>query len=287
MHLEIIFIVVVSLVCIIGFSRSRSKKSEQSEQIKLGLTLFTHIQKIMSLSQQHRGTSNAVLQGNDNLKPRLTALQRDLDKLISEGSEFNLTEFAQWESFSEHWPRLKVRSMNCDLEPKNLMRQHNMMIDGQLSLLDDIISYYGLSLLKLDDVTHVSQLCLDLLRVVETIAQARGLGSGVCAKGECTGVDQISLNFLKSSISGAENELFNELNSIDTLELSERFSSSSKRIKLGVENLVHAISTQVLTDKTTINASDYFNLATKPIDDLLDIFDEVILYAFQKYTRRA
>jgi len=287
MYVEIIFVAAVSLVCIIGFSRSRSKQGELSEQIKLGLTLFTHIQKIMSLSQQHRGTSNAVLQGNDNLKPRLTALQRDLDTLISEGAELNLAEFSQWESFAEHWPRLKLRSMKCDLEPQNLIRQHNMMIDGQLSLLDEIISYYGLSLLKLDRMTHVSELCLDLLRVVERIAQARGLGSGICAKGKCTGADQISLNFLNVSISGATNGLFNELNSIDNPELSEVFSSSSSLIKSGVDNLVQAINTQVLTDKTTINASDYFNLATKPIDDLLDTFNAVILYASKHYTRKA
>lgn len=211
MYLEIIFVVIISLICIIGFSRSRTKKGEKSEQIILGLSLLTHIQKIISLSQQHRGTSNAVLQGNDKLKPRLISLQRELGQLISEGDALNLKEFAQWESFVEHWPRLRHRSIDGALDPKNLIRQHNLMIDNQLSLLDDIVSYYDLKSLKLDDMMHVSELCIDILRVVESVAQARGLGAGACAKGKCTGADQISLNFLKVSISATANELFNDL----------------------------------------------------------------------------
>jgi len=286
MYLEIIGVVVVCFVCIISFFRSRTKKVEKSEQIKGGLNLLSYIQKIMALLQQHRGTSNAVLQGNNKLKPRLQSLQTNLDKLIHEGEILDIKSFPQWESFTEHWPRLKRRCLNGELEPSNLIRQHNIMIDGHLSLLDDITSYYDLNSLKLDNFHHVSGLCLDVLRVVEIIAQARGLGAGACAKGECSRVDQIALNFIKTSISSRTNELFNELNTIDNTKLSENLSTSSRTIKVGVDKLEYAISTQVLVEKTTINASDYFNLASKPIDDLLDIFNEVILYASQKYTSK-
>jgi len=288
MILESIFVVFVSLICIISFSRSRTKAREQSDKVQLGLSLLTYIQKVMALSQQHRGMSNAVLQGNDKLKRRLISLQTDLDQLMAAGSALNLTEFSQWESFSEHWPRLKKRAVNCELDPKNLIRQHNMMIDGQLSLLDDIISYYGLRVLKLDNTTHASELCLDILRVIETIAQARGLGSGICAKGECVGVDQISLNFLAASISASTSELINELNSIDNATLSDQFNASSALIKSGGDHLTYTMNKHVLVDgETTISASDYFNLASKPIDDLLDIFNAVVSYASTQYTKKA
>ena len=274
---------VITTLGLLAIVKEIARNKNHKIMVDLGLRSIAYCQRVITKCQQHRGISNAVLQGNIELKRDLITTQRDLDKLIQEGITLGLDKFPQWESFIEHWSRLKIHALDRDLSSQNLLRQHNIMIDGQLSLFEDITIYNDLQWIMLNDSLHLSQVCLDTLRVVESIAQSRGIGTGICAKGYSEGIEQISLNFLKVSISSPINNMLNEFSSVDDQSLSAQLKKSSKQIKESVDKLIDVIEYQVLADDgVKIGAAEYFAVATKPIEELLSVFQYLVDSALQQ-----
>lgn len=261
------------------------RKQEQN-RIEQGIALTVHLKHVIDSCQKHRGTSNAINQGNAKLKPQLVNLQRDIDRLIHSGDSQLLQRFPQWESFAEHWPRLKKHALAGDLKSHNLVRQHSLMIDGQLSLLDDVMRDHDLHRMMLDNSTRVSEICLDTLRVAETVGQTRAVGSGICAHGLCEGADRIIIDFLRISVQNTTRELLKEINSINNEDLHATLQSASQTIKDSVGKLVDMVETQVLKDgRLQLDSNDYFNTSTRAIDEVLKVFGIIIHYASQQHTR--
>jgi len=268
------------------FSRFALLRKQEQKRIEQGIALTVHLKRIIDNCQKHRGTSNAINQGNQKLKPQLVNLQSDIDRLINSSDSQLLQRFPQWESFAEHWPRLKKHALAGDLKSHNLVRQHSLMIDGQLSLLDDVMRDHDLHRMMLDRCTRVSEICLDTLRVAETVGQTRAIGSGICAHGSCEGADRIIIDFLRISVQNSTRELLKEINSIKNEDLHTNLQGASKAINDSVGKLVDMVETQVLKEgRLQIDSNDYFNISTRAIDEVLKVFGIIIHYASQQHTR--
>ncbi|WP_438970373.1 nitrate- and nitrite sensing domain-containing protein [Methylophaga sp.] len=275
---------VLCLIFLIG--RFVSLRKQERNRIEQGIVLTVHLKRIIDSCQKHRGTSNAINQGNNKLKPQLVNLQSDIDRLVQSNYSDNLQRFPQWESFAEHWPRLKRHALAGDLKSHNLVRQHSLMIDGQLSLLDDVMRDHDLHRMMLDRTTRVSEVCLDTLRVAETVGQTRAIGSGICAHGTCEGADRIIIDFLRISVQNTTQELLKEINSIKNDDLQSKLQGASHSIKSTVEKLVDMVETQVLKEgRLQIDTNDYFNLSTRAIDEVLKVFGIIIHYASHQHRR--
>jgi hypothetical protein len=274
-------LLLVGLVIVI-FKQSKTRMRDNS-RLQEGLLLTVHLKRIIETCQKHRGTSNALLQGNEQARTQLVSLQSDIDSLIKGPESQKLQRFAQWESFSEHWPRLKKHALAGDLASQNLVRQHSLMIDGQLSLLDDVMRDHNLHRMMLDRFTRVTEICLDTLRVAETVGQTRAVGAGICARGECEGADKIILDFLRIAVSTTTTELAKEINAIKNPELHSQLEAASVNIRSTVGKLLSTIEKDVLKNGAiTVNSNDYFTIATKAMDELLKVFGIIIHYASQK-----
>jgi hypothetical protein len=277
-------ITIVGLLVIIG--RLIVLKRQEQGRIEQGILLTVHLKRIIDSCQKHRGTSNALNQGNTKLKPQLVNLQGDIDRLISSNESRRLQRFPQWESFTEHWPRLKKHALAGDLKSHNLVRQHSLMIDGQLSLLDDVMRDHDLHRMMLDRWTRVSEICLDTLRVAETVGQTRAVGSGICARGVCAGADRIILDFLRISVQSTTHELVKQINAIKNDDLHGTLQTASKSIDDSINKLLQMVESDVMKDgKLHIDSNDYFNISTRAIDEVLKVFGIIIHYASQQHTR--
>lgn len=275
---------IVMLMCIIY--RILLSRQQQKQKIVDGINVTIQLRQIIDCCQKHRGTSNALLQGNEQLRSTLNKLQDEIDLQISDHSSHLLSTFPQWESFTEHWPRLKSHAIKSDLMPYDLVRQHSLMIDSQLMLLDDVMRRYDLHHLMLDSYTRVSEVCLDTLRVAEMIGQARAIGSGICARGECKGADRIRLNFLSISMKSTTNQLLHEVNSIKNTELTASLHTTSIAIREKIDALLNMVEKRVLQPgELQVKTQDYFLLSTNAIDEVMNIFSTVIKYASKQHTR--
>jgi hypothetical protein len=277
----------IILLVFVAFNvKVKSMQRNEAVSVQTGLKLMTGMQKLIELLQQHRGITNAYHQGNASLKNKLLSIEQDVELIINGQLQPEFSKFDQWHSFVDHWPRLKKHSLAADLSAQNIMRQHHIMIDGQISLLDEITRYFELHFVMLDRFTRVSEICLDTIRTAETIAKARGVGSGICAKGVREGADSISLNYLKISMDSSTNQLFKELSDIDNTDLRQRFSSYSVSIKRSVDKLVNVLEKDILPNKQiNLDSQEYFNVATAPIIELVSLYSYVVNYALKRYEK--
>jgi hypothetical protein len=157
------------------------------------------------------------------------------------------------------------------------------MIDGQLSLLDDVMRAHDLHRMMLDRFTRISEICIDTLRVAETVGQTRAVGSGICAHGTCEGADKIILDFLRISVQATTSELIKEINGIKNNDLQSELQLASRSIDKTVGQLLSIIDKDVIKDgHISVDSNDYFGVATKAIDEVLKVFGIIIHYASQK-----
>ncbi len=277
---------IASVLLLVLAVRWRRQQRLQHRQLRLGLIHLSRLQQLIMLCQQHRGTSNAVVNGDQSLRPQLMNLQQQIDSFINDRQNQVLERFPQWQSFIDHWPRLKQSVLDSNQKAFLLVRQHNVMIDVQLSLIDDVSRYYRLHLLMLDNMTRVSEVCLDTLRVAETIGQMRAIGSGICSRGRVDGADAIALEFLHRSVQGRTEELLRELQSIKNPQLREVLNNQLPLIRDHISHLLQLVEQEVLSKKITqLDATKYFSVATRPISAVLDSFNIITQYAVNNYAK--
>lgn len=266
--------------------RWRHQQRSQHHQVKCGLSHLSRLQQLLMLCQQHRGTSNAVVNGDQSLQPQLSDLQQQIDSFIHAPQSRQLDQFPQWQSFVDHWPRLRQNVLDSKQKAFLLVRQHNVMIEGQLSLIDDVCRHYRLHHLMLDNMTRVSEVCMDTLRVAETIGQMRSIGSGICSRGKVDGADAIALEFLHRSVRGRTEELLRELQAIKNPQLRAVLNQHLPLISSHTGQLLQLLEQEVLGKKITqLTPAKYFHTATRPISAVLDSFNIITQYAVNNYAK--
>ena len=185
----------LSVAACFAATRQFTLNFRDKRRTELAISQLVNLKQLIDLSQQHRGTSSAVCAGNASLVGKLTFLQQQIDQFILGAQNTEMQTLPQWQSFVDHWPRLKKQVLDRNLTPHQVIRQHNAMIEGQLSLFDDLSRLYNLHHFMLDNITRLSEICLDTLRAAEILGQMRAVGSTLCARGQAVVIKQKTAYF--------------------------------------------------------------------------------------------
>ena len=192
----------------------------------------------------------------------------------------------QWQSFVDHWPRLKKQILDRKLTPHQVIRQHNAMIEGQLSLFDDLSRLYNLHHFMLDNITRLSEICLDTLRAAEILGQMRAVGSTLCARGQAGGTETMMLSFQRLTANSRIGELLREIAGIRNKDLVGILAGQNGKIERDTDLLLQTIDQQVLIEGSiTLSADDYFKTASRAIDTVLNVFSLIINYAADNHAK--
>lgn len=245
--LLVFFIIVLPLM---WWSRQRRLALVQFTQ---GLAYVKALRVLLTHIQQHRGLTTGYLSGNRDLSTDITQLEkhiaRDLQELKSLGGW--LEHNAMWLSILDHWGRLRQHYSENDVNQN--LRQHNLLIHHLMYLIDDVAEAHRLK--RNVAQANEPQDWRDLLVIAEAIGQARALGTGVAAQGQCTSVQRIQLYHLCHKI---EQLLQQPL---------------PDPIRAAVKQLLVCIQNDMVLDRPVISAQDYFKLASASLDQVLRLFD--------------
>lgn len=249
----LIFFVVLPLLFIVFIAYSiRTKRAAANQLFQQGIGYIKKMRELLAAIQQHRGLTTGFINGNKDSKNQIETLGKRIATIFTEINAQGhwLNENSKWLSLGDHWNRLSLAYLQGDSE--NNFKQHNVIIANLLYLIEDVA-----------DVHHLCKAgggTLDtdwryLLSIAEYIGQARALGTGVAARGVCSSVLRIQLNHLRNKISGA---------------IAGPWPENSKR---EIAELLVCIEQQLIVDVPSISAADYFKLATRCIDHVLEQFD--------------
>lgn len=233
----------------------RRKKNQANQLFIRGIEYIKLLRSLLTYVQQHRGLTTGFINGNLSARPDIEALDMRIQRLMADLETTGdwMIENVKWSSLVDHWTRLGMGYLQGDAD-KNF-KQHNILIANLLYLIDDVADAHHLSKLTGDAMDTDWRY---LLSIAEYIGQARALGTGVAAKGECSSVLRIQLNHLRNKIAS----------SVD--------ASWPEKSRVEIHYLLRCIESQLIVDKPSIDASEYFKLATRCIEHVLEQFDRQI-----------
>ncbi len=195
-----ILFIPAEVLMLVGVSIYPASQRQESAQRSLqGLSDIRALRELLERLPQHRGLANAVLQGNDGFRAELTQTQAAVDagmavvrRLAEGGDPWEVADRCR--AMDRAWSRLKAELDGMAAEES--FRRHTELIRELLYLMEDVGEAAGLLPEEpdADDVARI--LVLALPQVCEALGQARGIGTGVAARGQCDTVSRVRLQYL-------------------------------------------------------------------------------------------
>lgn len=257
----------------LGLARVGQHKQRRQRR-QTGLAAVREALACVTAVQQHRGMAAALLNGDAAFGPRLSAKQAEVDAAVQAlatriGETPVLTVcMPRRERIDAQWRQLAGRIHG--MTPEQSFAAHTVLVQQLLYQLGDLGEQAGL-LDTHDDAEHrLVQLLLQRLPpLVEHIGQARALGSGFAAKGQCGAVGRIRLRFLAQRIGAGQASLTALIDMPD-------WQRSAQVQGAEVGSLLALIETRLIgTDSIDLSPADYFRSATQTIDACLTLWQRV------------
>jgi hypothetical protein len=263
--------IIVSFVgCVCLLMQKRKKQQVRKTQL-YGIEKIVQLKSLITLSQQHRGLSAALINGNVKVKEQLHRLEREIDIINQSLGLTDLVELnSRWKSFIDHWQRLSLANGNTNA--LNNFKQHTNLISNLLYLLEDEAERSLLTSNTIELLPNLGFVWRELIQAAENVGQSRAIGTGVATQGVCGDVDQIRLSFLQQQMRDAATNALNQLSCTEDFRIEHR-----SKIQYALEqtnDLVNIIEKDLVSaSKVTIDSTVYFDFASLTISALHDVFD--------------
>ncbi len=252
-----------------------------------GLETIVDIRKLIELIPQHRGMSNALLNGDGSFESKIMTVQSQIEKCIQvvEQSSYIKGQLQRWNKIKSDWSSLKSHYAGLSV-PKSF-QQHSDLINEVLYLLVDVANDSGVYF-------HKNRKCRDLTlglfyhlpMMIELTARARGVGTGAAAQNKVIISTRIKLQFLYKRVNKSLEAIHATL--IQSLK-GESYQGESPEVLI-TEGLqptyffMHTLQGNILGDNgVTIKSSDYFDIGTSAITESFKLFD-TLLPTIKKYS---
>lgn len=273
--IEIVWGLAALVLLLAGFSylsqrRIASRKGLQQN----GLESVLLLKQLITLTQQHRGISFGIKNGDTSLCSQLTSVQSQINdakyQLIA--NTRLLFSMERWSHCASHWDKLQKNWQ--ELSANDALLQHNCLIRNQLYLLEDVAAAHQLSDEALPHQPNVALLWKDLLQIGECIGQARAMGTGIAAAKTCSGVAKIRMMFLVERIKNTADISMPQICGL----LGNSSETSLADINLRLKSFLSSVEENLLgAEIPSISAQDYFLSATQMLDEILKLFDSAVL----------
>ncbi len=280
--LAIFLTIFIPLSVIIYFYIDRiSVDINKTEDERKGIEYVLEVHKLIKHTQQHRGLTVGLLNGDDNVIPlleeqkeKINTILKNLDLLIKKDHDaFNLEE--QLSDLATDWQYISANYQTYTVQQS--INNHTDLINKQLDFTKTIA---GQTSLFLDyDLTnyHLVTLIVDKLPLItELMGTARATGTGVSARGFKNTEDEFQLQYLKQSL---EKQIYDVERSYELIfkvdsQLKDMLADDSHNSIENVYTLIDILDTEFINQsEINVNTVDYFTFITKSIDGYFNFIE--------------
>jgi len=256
---------------------SAEKEMRGLEYIKTVRQLYQHM-------PQHRGMTNAYLNGASSFRGKILdkrkAIVADIEAIDEINSRFG-DEFKThtlWASIKQEWQQLEPNAFNNPA--KQTFQQHTALIAKIYSLFELVSDESGLVLdPELNTYYLMDSIVYRLPNVTENLGQSRGMGSGIAARGIISLEQRIALGTLlaniKSNAKSVNNGMAVTLRENPQLEaeLSALLASS----KSATDKFISKVTAELLTAEfLNSQSADIFAAGTAAIKANYQVYDTLV-----------
>ncbi|MDX8400490.1 MAG: nitrate- and nitrite sensing domain-containing protein [Gallionellaceae bacterium] len=268
MIISIVFVaVLLSIYLILNVVEKNRSKRKRELQLR-GLNVLRQALELLTNVQQHRGISAAMLSGDKSFAQRLMGKRNDIEKIFS-SLEPVLAEIPELNSDSKslaaiHASWSQMSSSIVTMTPEQSFAKHTDLIRKTIHLIGDMGEHIGMLDGEGAPLALMSNiLLLRIPLLMESIGQARALGSGYAAKGKCGAVGRIRLSFLEQHIRECQHEIRSSMT-----ENSPAMERVNSLLKVLNERFLHV-------EEINIAPDTLFRTATEAIEACLGLWQDV------------
>ena len=258
----------IALLYVALYLADRRKKHRKMLRRIHGIAALQTGVTLMSTLQQHRGMSSGLLNGNDSFRTGLITKQAEARSILSrmkvliDGSPELTPDRRTLENVTSG-----MEAIIGDLKqmtPEQSFTRHTELVRNTIHLIGDMGEHLGLMDNEGTPLALLSNLLLlRLPLLMESIGQARALGSGYAAKGQVGAVGRIRLSFLESHIRECRENMH--------LPGNNGNAATEK-----VEALLDLLELEFIqADEVNISPEQFFKAATDAIESCLKLWQEV------------
>ena len=245
-----------------------------------GTSSLIGLNKVIQLTQTHRGLSAGMLGGNDNLAARRPAMRDSVVKAMDAvDADFKSAKVSprlqtHWNELRQGWTALEQSVANRQLKPAESSKLHTQLIASALLVSEEVLDEYGLSLDPDADISFLIQASLvNMPFFAESLGIMRAQGTGFLAQGNLPPEGRATLQALQKQALALQGDMFRNL---------KKSTDANPAFKASLET--RALSSQAAVDKTLalaerelIGAAElkfpapaYFDEFTRTIDGLYE-----------------
>lgn len=241
-----------------------------------GLHINQIIKQLLVNVQQHRGMMNAFLNGDKSFGVKIEQKESEIEHSLTALDSLHrpaLMPEERWDNIRSTWQSLLKEARS--LAAEDSFRRHCGLIRAIIYLMGDVAERSQITGAHPADAALASALWHRLPMAAEGLGQARALGAGAAAKGQCTSVIRIRLRFLEERIRETMEWVNDDLKRAGPAQaatMTKLWEATHKT----VSDFLALLEKEIInTEKPSVGAEHYFSSATQTINALFSVYDQV------------
>ena len=248
----------------------------------MGLEYINATRLIMQNMPQHRGMSNAYLNGNKKLRKKILSKRAEVDNNFLKLEEIDNKYARKFElqgrvsELQEKWNELSQATFN--LSAIESFSRHTALLEDVIKLTQDASVGSHLSLDDSLDSSYLINVLVNAIPVLtEKMGQSRGLGSGVVAKNnysEAQKAKLIKLDVLSTVL--VDNLLHSLQGTFETNHyIKAELSDKADRLKASLSGFNKKMDLLIRGRFSQLDSTEFFKAGTSAINQNFDLYDEI------------
>jgi len=279
-------VVIVMLVLLFTVYTNLKRDIVTAEKEIAGLQMLKPMNRLVQAMQQHRGLSSGVLNGNEAMKDKRAAKEKDVEQLLAETETALLSKLREqpgWKQIRQDWEAIRRDGLNWT-PPENIKR-HTAMIDNALVFMVEIADETELTLdPTMDTYYFMDTVVTKMPAMLEPLGITRARGTGVLTKKELSPQLRIDISSLVAQMSGtlrAQNENLAKVMRYAP-DLQGALAAPTKEFSDGVGKIFALVREDIIGEKFATPPQEYFAMTTQVIDLGYKIMFETLIPQFEQ-----
>ncbi|MFA7292475.1 MAG: methyl-accepting chemotaxis protein [Rhodocyclaceae bacterium] len=236
----------------------------------VGIAAIKPAQRVIQYLQQHRGMSAGVLAGNEAMKEKRAAKEKDVVDAIKATEAAMAAELVSskaWKDIVAEWGSVKADGLSWT--GVESFSRHTLLIEKVLMFMVDIADTYALTLDPDIDSYYLIDTVMNKAPVaLERLGQMRAKGTGILTKKQMHDQQKIEFSALMAELNGALKLLSVNLEKTARFnpDLKTALATASKDFSESSEQINKLIIEDMMLGTFATAPKDYFDLTTVAID---------------------
>ena len=251
-----------------------------------GVETLKPLNRTVQFIQQHRGLSAGLLGGNEAMKDKRAAKEKEVSDMLAATAATltpTLKASANWKKVQSDWE--DIRSQGLSWSAADSIKRHTALVDSALLFMGDVADESELTLDPVVDTYYMMDtVVLKMPAVLERLGQTRARGTGVLAKKEISQQMKIDMT---STLAETGNTLRAQNINLDKVmaaspELTGVLQGAKQEFATAAEALLALVRDDILSERFATPSQDYFNQSTALIDLGYKTMFDVLLPQFER-----